>query len=213
MSPVSRRLLITFVPAAAVLLLTAAISLFAHVDPSHLTQDVAAIANIPPLSGFLSSLGILAWCVAGSVASFVAFAGRGRLTRREFWFLLSSALLSAYLLFDDLFQFHEVLAPAFLGLSEKVLYALVALAALAYVAAFRKLILQTDLALLVLALVFLGGTLVIDAALQEWLLGRLGPWEYLLEDGAKWLGIAFWCGYCIHTSSQLLLLPGRAREA
>ena len=44
--------------------------------------------------------------------------------RDTLWFLLSSALLSAYLLFDDFFLFHEDLASRYLGLDENVVFGL-----------------------------------------------------------------------------------------
>jgi hypothetical protein len=83
-----------------------------------MTRDIAAIAKIHPLSGFLSNLGILLWCAAASICSFAAMTLRKIKPRDIFWFLLSSAVLSAYLMFDDLFQFHEELAPTYLGLNE-----------------------------------------------------------------------------------------------
>jgi hypothetical protein len=33
---------------------------------------------------------------------------------------------------------------------------------------------------------------------------RVGQPEYLLEDGTKWLGIACWCSYYVHTSHQFI---------
>lgn len=113
---------------------------------------------------------------------------------------------------------------------------------------FRRLILQSNYIFLLLALGFLGGSVVSDGifAPLEIIYAVLGlvvvafiffmafkqimfkaylgmllllaglcvtyifvnpvmdnP-EYLLEDGTKWLGIACWCSYYVHTSYQFI---------
>lgn len=161
-----------------------------------MTQDATAIAGIHPLSGFLSSLGVLLWCVAASICFFAAWTLRNSKPRDMPWFLLFSALLSAYLLFDDLFQFHEDLASRYLGLNEKVAVAALLIAISAYLIAFRRIILRTNFTVLLLALGFFATSVVIDTLLCS---------EYFFEDGAKWLGIASWCSYFAQTSHQFLV--------
>lgn len=78
-----------------------------------------------------------------------------------------------------------------------------AVAVSAYLIAFRRIMLRTHFGMFLLALGFLATSVVIDALLEPWL-SRLGHWEYLIEDGAKWLGIACWCSYYVRTSHQLL---------
>jgi hypothetical protein len=86
---------------------------------------------------------------------------------------------------------------------EKLVYAALGIAVSAYLIAFWRVILQTHFAVLLLALGFLGSAVVMDALLEPWL-RRLGHWEYFVEDGAKWLGIAAWCSYYVRTSYQLV---------
>lgn len=200
----ARQLLITFVPSISILVAMLVVSILFQVSMAAMTQDVTAIANIHPLSGILSNLGILLWCAAASICVFAAVTLSNIKPRDTFWFLLSSALLSAYLLFDDFFLFHEVLASRYLGLNEKVIFAALGIAVSAYLIAFRRVILRTNFSVLLLALGFLATSVVIDALLETWL-WRRGHWEFFFEDGAKWLGIASWCSYYVHTSHQLLV--------
>lgn len=205
MSTVStRQLLITFVPATFILAVIAMVSVVFEVRMPSMTQDLAAIAKIHPLSGILSNFGILLWSATASICFFSALTLRKTAPNTTCRFLLSSALLSTYLLCDDFFQFHEALAAQYLGLDERVVYAVLGLAVSAYLIGYRTLILQTNFGALLLALGFLASSVVIDAILAPWL-WRLGDWEYFVEDGAKWLGIASWCSYYVHTCHQLLV--------
>lgn len=207
------QLLFTFVPSSLILAAVAAAALLIGVNMPDMTKDVAAIAKIHPLAGVLSSLGILLWCATASICLFAAMSLRNSARDDGFRFLLFSALLSAYLLCDDLFQIHETLAPRYLGLSEKAVYAALGTAAAAYFIAFRWVILRTHYGILLLALSFLAGSVLIDTLLEPYL-WRLGQWAYFFEDGAKWLGIASWCSYFSHTSQRLLGLhvPDLLRE-
>ena len=109
----------TLAPSLSVLLVVVAASLFLQVRMPNMTRDVTAIANIHPLSGVLSNLGVLLWCTAAAVCGFASFFLRHAQPRSPSRFLLSSSLLSVYLMLDDLFQLHENLLPRYLGLSEK----------------------------------------------------------------------------------------------
>lgn len=208
----ARQLLVTFVPSMSILVAMVVVSVLFQVSMSVMTGDVTAIAKIHPLSGILSNLGILLWCAAASICFFAAMTLRNIKPGDTFRFLLASAFLSAYLLFDDFFQFHEDLAFRYFRLNEKVIYAALGIAVSAYLIAFRRVILRTNFGILLLALGFLATSVVIDVLQHR--LWRLGHWESCFENGAKWLGIAGWCSYYVDTSHQLLLstfgLPNNA---
>lgn len=205
------QLLMTFVPSLIVVAAMAAAGVLFDVNMDVMTRDIAATANLHPLTGVLSNLGVLLWSAAASICAFAAMALRNSRPREPFRFLLCSALLSAYLLLDDFFLFHDELAPRYLGVDEKLVYAALGIAVCAYLIAFRRVILQTHFAVLLLALGFLGIAVVMDALLEPWL-RRLGHWEYFFEDGAKWLGIACWCSYYVRTSHQLAAGQTAARQ-
>jgi hypothetical protein len=205
MNPTFRRqLLITFIPAVAILIAIAAANVFFQVSILRLTRDVAHIAQIHPLSGFLSNVGALLWCATASICAFAAMTVRRTELKDKFWFLFYSALLSAYLLFDDFFVFHDVLAPLHLGLHEIVVYAAIAFAVLIYLMKFWRTILGTNYGFFVLALGFLSASVMIDVFVDP---GRSGlrQWQFFLEDGAKFLGIASWFSYYVRTSYEFLI--------
>ena len=197
------QLLITFVPAISILVALVVVRVFFHVSMSDMTSDVTTIANIHPLSGILSNLGILAWCAAASICAFAAMTLRTIQPRETFWFLLFSALVSSYLLIDDCFQFHQ-LASRYLGFNDKVFYMALGIAVSVYLFAFRRVIVRTNYGFLIAATGFLTSSVIIDAFLIPYL-RRYGDWMYFFEDGAKWLGIVSWCSYYVHTSHQFLV--------
>jgi hypothetical protein len=205
MKPVFKgQMLITFIPSIFILVAMVMVSVLFQVSISHMTMDVTAITDINPLSGILSSFGVLLWCAAASICFFTAMILRNVKSRDTFWFLLYSSLLSTYLLFDDLFLFHEQLSPQYLGLKEKVVLIALVISVSVFLIKFRQVILRTNFGMLLLALGFFATSLVIDVMLEPWL-RQLGHWVYLFEEGAKWLGIASWCSYFVHTSHQLLV--------
>ena len=195
----TRWLYVTFLSAAFVLATFAAVSAIFKIPMSELTRDVTVIAKIHPLSGALSSLGILLWCATASICLFSAVALRSVVSSDIYRFLLASALLSMYLLFDDLFMFHETLAPNVLGVDQRVVILILGLAISSYLIVFRSVILRTNYVFLLTALGLLTLSVAIDVIPWQWMSG-LGHWVYLFEDGPKWLGIACWCGYISHAS-------------
>ena len=200
-----RQLLMTLVPSLAVLAVTAAAVILFDVSIPAMTRDAAALAQIPPLWGIVSNLGILLWCAAVAICVFAAVAVFRTGPRDAFRFLLFSALLTAYLLFDDFFQFHENLAPRYLGLDDKAVVAASGVATAAYLVAFRRFILlRTRFVILLLALGFFAAAVITDVLLEPWLLLWIGQWQYFIEDGAKWLGIACWCSYYAATAQHIL---------
>ena len=169
-----------------------------------MTRDMAAIARIHPLSGILSSFGVLLWCATVSICLFGAMAIRRRNDRGKLGLLLSSAALSPSLLADDFFMIHDFLAPVYFRFHEHFIFMSLGAAVLMYLFAFRKIIFQTAFGGLLLALGFLSVSVVTDTVLEPWF-RQLGDWHYLFEDGSKWLGIACWCGYYSSTSYKLVM--------
>jgi len=200
----ARWLYITYLPAAFILATIAVVSVIYEIPIPKFTRDVASIAQIHPLSGFLSSLGNLLWCATASICLFSAVVLRSVQLSDMYRFLLISASLSIYLLFDDLFMFHEYLVRYYLGLGEIVVFLFLGLAVSSYLIVFRKVILRTNYILLLLALGLLTLSVAIDVILKQWMQG-LGDWLLFIEDGTKWLGIASWCSYYSHTSLQLIV--------
>lgn len=201
-----RQIVITGLLAAAVLAAVAVGSVWRQMPVEDLTRDVSAVARLHPLTGALSNLGILLWCASASVCAFAACVVGRTGPGLSRGFLLSSALLSAYLMLDDLFLIHEDLVPRHLGLPETAVLAALGTSALTYFACFARTILQTRWVTLAAAIGLLGLSVVVDAHRWSWM-WRLGTWSILLEDGLKWAGISFWCSYFLQTSALALPRP------
>src|SRR5262245_7279077 len=73
-------------------------------------RDPADLANLHPLTGFISNLGILFWSASAAVCVFAWRVLRPSDGPAEFsTFLLCSAVFTTILMMDDLFQLHESL--------------------------------------------------------------------------------------------------------
>lgn len=148
----TRQLFVTFVPSLSILAIIVSVSVIFEVNVHDMAQEGA----------ILSDLGIILWCAAASVCFFAATTLRNRKPADMFRFLFCSALLTTYLLFDDFFQIHEVFVPRYLGLDEKIVYAVLGITVIVYLVVFRRVISQTNYTMLLFALGFLGTAVAAD---------------------------------------------------
>ncbi|MCU0621420.1 MAG: hypothetical protein MUC69_07960 [Gemmatimonadales bacterium] len=164
--------------------------LWRDIPYGYLTRDPSATMGAAPYLGVLSQVGLMLWASAATLA----LAHRASLPptpshlqlRR---FLLHSALLTAALAIDDAFLLHEQVLPR-LGVPEPaVMLAWVGLVA-GWLAGHARTIRRTDVALLLLALAAFACSAGLDQVVD--LHEDLGQ---LLEEGAKFVGIAAWVGY------------------
>ncbi|HEY3345982.1 MAG TPA: hypothetical protein VGK71_00010 [Nitrospirota bacterium] len=190
-----------YVPAVAILFLAALSAVYFRIPVGSLTRDMATLADIHPLTGALSNVGILLWCATAAVSLFTAAVIWERAEPRQVQFLVGFSCLTLVLLFDDFFMLHEYLAPVYLGLRERYLMLIYAAAASGLLIGFRKVILSSEYGLLGIALAFFAISVGVDRihySQNAW------SWLFLAEDGAKFLGIAGWSGYFIrHSYIQL----------
>lgn len=192
------------VSAATVLAFLAVASIHKEIPFGWFTREPATLYKFHPFAGFLSNLGSLIWCSAAAICLFSSEILRRTEGRRErFWFLVCSALLTLALLFDDALLLHEYFAPRHFGIPEEVVYVFLGTITAIYLLVFRRLILRTEYLVLGVALGYFAVSVAIDAVLEKWL-WRIGEWVYLVEDGAKFLGLVSWCLYYARTSYQFL---------
>lgn len=192
-----------YVPTAGLLVFVWMLASLKNIPVGTFTRDIAAIAEIHPLTGVLSNIGILMWSWAAAISLFAGLILFRSTKASTGPFLLSSGCLTLVLLFDDLFMFHEELAKRYLGLNEKVVYfGYVMIVLLYFLFYWRHLFSSRHVVLLITAFICFGGSIGTDVFLEP----RLGAWPsyYLLEDGLKFIGIVSWLGYFALTSYSLL---------
>lgn len=199
-----KKLLLVLFSALIIIIAILVVNIVYHVPFARMTSDTASIAGIHPLYGVLSNLGVILWCAATFSCALAAAILRLKGTKKVYLFLLYSSLLSAFLMFDDLFQFHEDLSSS-IGLNQKVIYVLLGTAVISYLIYFRKILFQTNIVVFLMALAFLFLSVLADTVIYKIFGNQLGDWLYLIEDGAKWIGIVFWGYYFFYTSFQFIM--------
>lgn len=188
-------------------LLLAAVAAGAHLSgtpPSRFTRDPAVLLDASPLLGLISHAGVLIWTATAAITLFTAVLLRGRNEERERWtFLAAAGLLTFWLMLDDLFLFHEWLFPEVLGVRTRIVFAAYILLCGLFLVRFGRLILgRTNYPALALALILLAASVAVDILPERWF-----QWDslFLIEDGAKLLGIAGWFAYFADVSREFLL--------
>ena len=142
--------------------------------------------RVLPWKGAIGTIGAGAWFVAATCALLAAAALAPGDDRRGY--LVATALVLGLLGLDDALVLHDHLLPYLTGVggSEKLLLGGLALAVLAWVARYRRRLAASDLVLLGMSAVGLGGAFGIDA-LQS--LGLDFPGIGLVEEVSELLGL------------------------
>ena len=161
------------------------------------TRDPATVIGFSPFVGLVSNLGILLWSATAAIALFSAAVLRKQKPEMASFYLFTG-LVTAMLLFDDWFLFHEVVFPHYLLIPEKVLFAVYIVILSVYLLRFSRSIAQTEYAILLLAVAFIGASTLWDLVLP--LLQIAVPGHAFFEDGLKMCGIVAWAAYFIRSS-------------
>jgi hypothetical protein len=191
---------VALVPAALVLVL---VSVQQLVPVDHLTRDPMVVVGKTGIGkayyGMLSNLGILAWsaAVGAGMLGAAALYRSGR-ARKKAAFLAFGAALGAMLAVDDLFMIHE---SRYFG-GERVLLAIYGAATLGYLALFWKnILISLGGGLLLLALGLFALSLSVDLIVDE---AAMTPLLWIVEDGAKFLGITTWATFQFIAAVELI---------
>ncbi|TQV78342.1 hypothetical protein [Denitrobaculum tricleocarpae] len=149
-------------------------------------------------TGAISNLGAIMWMCAASIALFAGVVLVRMQNSTEYGkFLLHLGILTVALSFDDFFLIHDVIAP-YLGIDEKIIYALYALFSVFIFLRFPREILTTDNFLLLLGFFLFGASIFLDV------LPFSGPTVGFLEDACKFVGIVAWSTYLVRASWMTL---------
>lgn len=192
-------LLIIYLLTFLVLLAAILLSTVKNISLDALTKDPTAIMDAPFYLGVFSNIGIMFWSAAAALCFFTASRlSNNRIAQSSFIFMLFSGLITLMLGLDDLFLFHETVAPKYLSISKNTVFLTYANFILIYVVYFRKQILNTDYLVLILAFVFIGLSAISKTVPLPI------PKDTFLEDSLKLFGIVSWFTYYFRTSNEFL---------
>jgi hypothetical protein len=168
-------------------------------NPGDLTKDTATVSGGRPWYGLFSQLGLIVWGAAAGACIAAALVCRAAGAPSEgVLFMASTAAFTALVAVDDALLLHEDLFPRYLGVPEIVVKLVLCLVALAWLVRFRAAIVESDLLLFGFAVLFLGASLVADAALEP-----VGL-PIAVEDFFKYVGLAAFASWCFSAARRLL---------
>jgi hypothetical protein len=169
-------------------------------------RDIVATGKLPFFAGFVAQLSGILWSASLTVCLFALYV-LGKQNRE-----LSSArrllryggALTLALLMDDIFLFHEEIAPKYLGINEKFVVAGYGVLGVLFVLMNWQEILSSEYLILGLALGLFAFSIFLDALpIDDFHLRYF--WEQLemfLEDASKFAGIATWLMYFARYTQQ-----------
>jgi hypothetical protein len=173
-------------------------------------RDIVATAALPFYTGFVSQLEGLLWAAALAVCIFGLILIRRQMpvATASMRFLLHSSIFTSFLLLDDVFLFHEEIAPIYLHLPEELIFVLYAIIGVGFVVLNWREILSSEYAILFLALGLFAGSVFLDSLPLDALHLRYfwEQLEFLLEDSFKFAGIATWMTFFGRYTIQQLRL-------
>jgi hypothetical protein len=177
--------------AVALIGLVVAINAITGMPIEDLVSDPAATMDVPAYIGLLSNATVLLWAAAATLSLFsAALLPDGHPVRG---FLALFGTITLVFALDDVYMFHEYIAPDLLGIPQKVVYLFYGLAIMALFSRSRPLSGNPEYPLFIIALAGLAlsaGIDILDS--RDWF-----PVEdpYLLEEGFKIAGVLFWLAY------------------
>jgi hypothetical protein len=174
-----------------------------HTPVVYLTRDPAAVAELNPFIGVLSSVGILFWAFAAGVCWFCAAVLRKNAPRAA-RFLFHSAALTTWLMLDDQFQLHEDVFATYLHAPQPLVYGIYMVSVLVYLYHFRQEILASEFFLLALALGLFALSVAVDVGADRSHFIEELPGRPLMEDGPKLFATATWFVYFARTAAGYL---------
>ena len=176
--------------AVILLIMLAAASHGMDIPISRFVRDPMAIKTGHPLIGVLSNIGAILWSFSAAICWFAYFLLKKSHQSSSFTgFIFWGGVVSSVLLIDDFFMLHEMLEK-YLKINEIIPLLFYGFLLVFYLIKYWRIIIATDYVYLALTLSFLAITFLTDRLSYD-----LFSWFYILEDGAKFLGIISWLGY------------------
>ncbi|MCG8357286.1 MAG: hypothetical protein MI920_17115 [Kiloniellales bacterium] len=157
-------------------------------------KDPLALAGRSPFLGAVSNLGVVVWCMTASIAVFTGLliSRREKLPDSGALFIVCG-VLTAVLMLDDLYMFHEDVAPMSLGIPEPLVLAVYAAAGLAYLIKFARRLRDLQPALLIVSAAMFATSMLADLLITD----QSTQLASMSEDGTKFVGIVAWAAFHI----------------
>ena len=189
----------SLIPALLVYVASLSLSGLAGIKGQLVLRDLAQTCGTPAGVGLLSNLGYLLWLAAAAVALFTAYSGQPGVRGKQYELLACGGWFSFILCIDDMFLLHDrYIGQTFLYVVYMVFAALIA-------TRYRRQLIANRGELFLLAVALLGASIGIDLFQPNEVDQPLAYKTYqLLEEGAKFLGIATWVLYWWHASALSL---------
>jgi hypothetical protein len=207
-----------YLPIALLFLLVGVLSrVTTNVSLAFLLRDVTATAKLPFFTGFVSQFGLMLWSASLTICLFalvMLHRQQGDFSASKH-FLVYGTVLTTVLALDDIFLFHEEVAPIYLHLDELIIFGVYIIVGVGFVLFNWREILSSEYALLILALALFATSIALDAIPKEALPPRYF-WEQLelfLEDALKFAGIATWLLYFARYAIQRIEGLQRNRDS
>jgi hypothetical protein len=193
-----------FLPGVILLLLLIFFSFLTRIDFGLLSRDVNGIFDAPPYVGMLSNIGCILWSFTVAVLFFtyVLLIKLGDL-KKQSRFILFSGALSLLLLVDDMFLLHEYVMPVYLKFHDSIFYFIYGFSVILIVYFYFRIILQSDFLLFISAFVLFALSAFFSES-QDYF-NIVIPYQHILEDGTKFLGILIWFIYFTSTSYTFII--------
>ena len=184
------------IPALLVYVASLSLSGLAGIKGQLVLRDLAQTCGTPAGVGLLSNLGYLLWLAAAAVALFTAYSEQPGVRGKQYELLACGGWFSFILCIDDMFLLHDrYIGQTFLYVVYMVFAALIA-------TRYRRQLMASRGELFLLAVALLGASIGLDQFQRDL------PFKYetvqLVEEGAKFLGIATWVLYWWQASTQSL---------
>ena len=187
------------IPALLVYVASLSLSGLAGIKGQLVLRDLAQTCGTPVGVGLLSNLGYLLWLAAAAVALFTAYSGQPGVRGKQYELLACGGWFSFILCIDDMFLLHDrYVGQTFLYVMYMVFAALIA-------TLYRRQLMASRGELFLLAVALLGASIGIDQFQPSEVDQPLAYKTYqLIEEGAKFLGIATWVLYWWQASALSL---------
>jgi hypothetical protein len=189
----------------AILLITWGISCFYALPMNWLMTDPPALFKTNQFIGFTTFIGVIVLSMGmGSVTLLMITRSRS-LGKEEFQVMFGLALITLFLVLDDLLMFHERIFTGWLHVGERTIFIIYLLLFLTFLFVNRTQIFNETAILFIISGLFFVISLSADVLSDKFYLPQsIAATVDIIEEGGKLGGYLFWTAFLIHKSKALL---------